>query len=78
MFFFFTVQSLYNLKWNNVDKTFGGAVCVPSVCGSDFIKTLVTYMFNGTNLTLTTDYNQDDFCQVQKSVELSFSQNVTM
>ncbi|KAL7050613.1 hypothetical protein ACKWTF_004147 [Chironomus riparius] len=65
-------SSLRNLKWKNIDVSFGGAVCVPNECGKDAIKYITDQLFNGTTLTLSTDYEQEDFCQVEKSINIKF------
>ncbi|CAG9800765.1 unnamed protein product [Chironomus riparius] len=62
-----------NLKWKNIDVSFGGAVCVPNECGNDAIKAITDQLFNGTMLSLSTDYEQEEFCQIQKRISFTIS-----
>ncbi|XP_070489782.1 O-acyltransferase like protein-like [Chironomus tepperi] len=70
--------SLHNLKWKNIDESFGGAICIPSVCSNDVIETITNQLFNGTTLSLSTDYDQEEFCQVQKSINFNYSDYIIM
>lgn len=74
----FLASSLRNLKWKNIDVSFGGAICVPHECGKNAIKNITDQLFNGTTLTLSTDYEQEDFCQVEKSINIKFGDYLLM
>jgi hypothetical protein len=66
--------SIYNQGWENLDSRFGGAVCIPSVCNpNDFVPKLMEVVFNGTNYVMSSDYNQDEFCQVKKNFLITAS-----
>lgn len=69
---------MHNLKWKNIDESFGGAVCLPSICNNDVIKTITNQLFNETSLSLSTDYEQKEFCQVQKSINFNYSDYAIM
>ena len=58
--------------------SFGGAVCIPNECGNDAIRTITDQLFNGTSLRLSTDYEQEDFCKVQKSINIKFGDYLLM
>ncbi|KAL7050605.1 hypothetical protein ACKWTF_004143 [Chironomus riparius] len=70
--------SIHNLKWKNIDESFGGAICIPSVCNNDVIETITNQLFNGTSLSLTTDYEQEEFCQVQKTINFNYSDYIIL
>jgi hypothetical protein len=56
----------YNYDWKEIDKRFGGAVCIPASCSSDIIPSLMKQIFNGTDLQLATDYQQEHYCQIRE------------
>ena len=57
----------FNQGWKNLDSRFGGAVCIPSICDSNtLVPQLMEVIFNGTKYAMSSDYNQDEFCQVKK------------
>ena len=60
-------SSFFNQGWKHLDSRFGGAVCIPSTCNpKTLIPQLMEQILNGTNYVMSTDYNQDEFCQVKK------------
>lgn len=61
---------MLNREWKNMDMRFGGAVCVPASCSTEMISQLMVEIFKGKNLTLSTDYEQEDFCQTRESKPL--------
>jgi hypothetical protein len=75
---YFTALSIHNLKWKKIDESFGGAICIPSVCSSDAIETITNQLFNKTSLSLTTDYNQEEFCQEQKSINANYADYIVL
>ena len=59
--------SFFNQGWEHLDSRFGGAVCIPSVCNSNtFVPQLMEVVLNRTNYVMSSDYNQDEFCQLKK------------
>jgi Nose resistant-to-fluoxetine protein, N-terminal domain len=56
-------QSIYNKGWKEMDKRFGGAICIPSTCPVEVIPVLMSKVFNATDFRLVTDYKQRDFCR---------------
>ena len=71
-------SSLRNLKWKDVDVSFGGAVCIPNECGNDVIKSITDQLFKGKDLNLSTDYEQQEICQVQKPPSFGFNNYLMM
>lgn len=62
---------MLNREWKNMDKRFSGAVCIPASCsGSELIPQLMQNIFMGRNLTVSTDYSQEDFCQTREKKSL--------
>ena len=69
----------YNSNWTTPDVSFGGAVCIPNMCNVDIIKDISDQLFNGTNMKLSTDYNQNEFCQIkEKSINLGYFEYLVM
>jgi hypothetical protein len=58
--------------------SFGGAVCIPNECGTDAIKIITSQLFNGTRLSLSNDYEQEEFCQVKQSISFKISDYLVM
>ena len=56
-------KMLYNTFWENLHKTFGGAVCVPDSCTVEDIRRLMSDIFDGSDYVQVTDYDQNMFCQ---------------
>lgn len=67
-----------NLKWKNIDVSFGGAVCIPNECGNEAIKVITDQLFNGTTLKLSNDYEQEEFCQIQQPINLKISDYIVL
>lgn len=61
-----------------MDESFGGAVCIPNVCNDNIVKAIAKKLFNGTSFSIADDYNQDDFCQVQESIDFNYSDYLIM
>lgn len=58
-------SNLFNYQWKKMQERFGGAVCTPSSCTSEVLKVISEELFNGTDLVLATDYDQNDFCKIK-------------
>lgn len=56
-------RSYFNVGWENISTRFGGAVCVPSSCPPETVRDLMTEFFNGSDYTISTDYNQSEYCK---------------
>ncbi|XP_070497971.1 uncharacterized protein [Chironomus tepperi] len=60
-------SSFFNQGWQDLDSRFGGAVCIPSTCNPNtLVPQLMEHILNGTKYVMSTDYDQDEFCQVKK------------
>ncbi|XP_070492985.1 uncharacterized protein [Chironomus tepperi] len=60
-------SSFFNQGWQHLDSRFGGAVCIPSTCNANtFVPQLMELILNGTKYVMSSDYDQDEFCQVKK------------
>jgi Nose resistant-to-fluoxetine protein, N-terminal domain len=57
------ILSYFNKQWKDLDKRFGGAICIPSTCSVEVIPVLMSKVFNSTDFRLAMDYNQRDFCK---------------
>lgn len=63
-----------NHDLKHIERRFGGAICIPSVCSaSDFVPRLMKQIFDGTNLVYSSDYNQDEFCQMKQEFSVNLS-----
>lgn len=61
----------YDLK--HIDRRFGAAICIPSICKTEIIPQLMKQIFQDTNFILAEDYNQEDFCQVKTPISVNLS-----
>jgi Nose resistant-to-fluoxetine protein, N-terminal domain len=57
-------RSLFNGGWKDMDKRFGGAICIPLSCSPEAIPALMSEILKETEFQLSTDYNQRDFCKI--------------
>lgn len=57
---------MLNREWKDMDKRFGGAVCVPASCSAEMIGPLMNDIFKGKDLKISLEYDQEDFCQTRE------------
>jgi hypothetical protein len=66
------------LDWKHLDERFGGAICIPASCSSKIIPALMQQIFNGTDLVMVRDYDQEAYCQIQENKKLQTIDYFTM
>lgn len=60
--------------FKNCDTRFHGAICIPSICDSNSIVTrIMEIVFNKTDFVLSTDYIQEDMCQLKHNFNVTLS-----
>ncbi|KAG5669797.1 hypothetical protein PVAND_000090 [Polypedilum vanderplanki] len=63
----------FNLDWENLDKSFSGAICIPSICNvKEFVPKLMEKIFANTSHIMATDYEQENLCQIKEKFEFNF------
>lgn len=60
------MKSYFNLGWKEINVRAGGTLCIPLTCPASVVAKLMQQTFNETNLTLATDYNQEEVCKSNK------------
>lgn len=74
-----SARTFNNFDWQHIDRRFGGAVCIPSICSaSETVPQLIKKIFKGTNLVLAEDYQQEDFCQSKVPFAVNFYGGIGM
>lgn len=56
----------FNPGWQDLNKRFGGAICIPESCTPEDVKDIMEMMFDGSDLTYATDYDQSYYCQLSE------------
>lgn len=67
---FFSGLKFYNYQWKEIEKRFGGAVCIPASCPSSVVEVLMKHLLEGTKFQVSTDYDQELFCSFKEEKEL--------
>jgi hypothetical protein len=67
-----------NLEWKNRERRFAGAICIPVSCPSSTVSSLMQHLFDGTDLKMSTDYNQENFCKFRQTNNLQVIDYATM
>jgi hypothetical protein len=65
-------ESRFNSGWRNLNKRFGGAVCLPAICSPEVVKQFLSFWLNETGYKVAADYYQADYCKTTESVSASF------
>jgi hypothetical protein len=61
------------LDWKHLDERFGGAICIPATCSSKIVPALMQQIFNGTDLVIARDYDQEAYCQIRENKMFSLA-----
>ena len=60
--------------WKDANTRLFGSLCIPSICDENkLVPKLMETIFNGTKYVMSSDYNQDDFCQTKKNFKVTAS-----
>jgi hypothetical protein len=70
-------SNLFN-EWKELDRRYVGAICMPASCSADTVRALMDHIFKGTKLQVTSDYDQENFCQAQEEKTIRFIDCVSM
>ncbi|KAG5675344.1 hypothetical protein PVAND_005254 [Polypedilum vanderplanki] len=57
-----------NYDWKNMDRKFGGAICIPQSCTVENVRQIMKEVFNETDFVQTEDYDQKNYCQKTRNV----------
>jgi hypothetical protein len=56
-------KSFYNFGWKNINKRFGGAICLPESCTVEDIEEILEQVLKESDYMQANYYDQKEYCQ---------------